>query len=160
MAIPLPEKYMRPEGGIGKLANYQAVQADTLVAAEAIPYGAPVQATEGEARKFQNSFFGVAIADNYVNEISFDGKDKVGEHAAYKPVAVLRKGSIWVKVTADVKENEDATVTAAGFKEAGADDAVVGSFQSSAQANGLAILQINLPAAVKIVKQEGGQANG
>jgi len=145
MPIPLPEKYMRPEGGIGKLANYQGTQADTLVAAEKIPYGAPIQATEGEARVYSDSFFGVAIADNVAKEIAYDGADKVGEYAAFKPVAVLRKGSIWVKVTADVKQNEAAAATATGFKPVGEDETAVGVFQTSAQANGLAVLQINLP---------------
>lgn len=146
MTIPLPEKYMRPEGGVGKLANYQSTQADTLVAGAAIPYGAPVSAVDGVASVFTTGdLFGVAIAQEYAKEIPYGDGEKVGEYPKSKPVPVLRKGSIWVKVSDDVVQNEKATVDASGFKKAVAEEVVVGVFQSTASANGLAILQINLP---------------
>lgn len=111
MSIPLPEKYMRPEGGIGKLANLQSVQADTLYASEEIPYGSPIAATEGMASVYATeNFHGVAIADNFAKEIPYDNGEKEGAYPAHKPVAVLRKGSIWVKVDDDVKENEKAAL--------------------------------------------------
>lgn len=146
MTIPLPEKYMRPEGGVGKLANYQSTQADTLVAGAAIPYGSPVSAVDGVASVFTTGdLFGVVIAQEYAKEIPYGDGEKVGEYPKSKPVPVLRKGSIWVKVSDDVVQNEKATVNASGFKKAVAEEVVVGVFQSTASANGLAILQINLP---------------
>lgn len=146
MTIPLPEKYMRPEGGVGKLANYQSTQADTLVAGAAIPYGSPVSAVDGVASVFTTGdLFGVVIAQEYAKEIPYGDGEKVGEYPKGKPVPVLRKGSIWVKVSDDVVQNEKATVNASGFKKAVAEEVVVGVFQSTASANGLAILQINLP---------------
>lgn len=146
MTIPLPEKYMRPEGGVGKLANYQSTQADTLVAGAAIPYGSPVSAVDGVASVFTTGdLFGVIIAQEYAKEIPYGDGEKVGEYPKSKPVPVLRKGSIWVKVSDDVVQNEKATVNASGFKKAAPEETVIGVFQSTASANGLAILQINLP---------------
>lgn len=146
MSIPLPQKYMRPEGGIGKLANTQATQADTLIASEKIPYGSPIAATNGEAATFSTGdFFGVAIAQDYAEEITYDNAEKVGAYPIHKPVAVLRKGSIWVKVDEDVVMNEKAAASATGFKKSVDATDAIGIFQSSAQAGGLAVLQINLP---------------
>lgn len=145
MPIPYPEKYMQPELGLGKLANYQNTQADTKVAGESIPFGSPVEATGGEVKAFATgTFFGIALADNFVKEIGYDGADKVGEYPKSKPVPILRKGSIWIKVTEDVEESEPAAATTGGFKVGTTGD-TIGIFQSTAQAGGLAILQINLP---------------
>lgn len=146
MSIPLPEKYMRPEGGIGKLANLQGTQADTLYADEEVPYGSPVAASEGKATVFDtDNFFGVAIADNFAKEIPYENGEKEGSYPYGKPVAVLRKGSIWVKATEDVKQNEKAAVESGGFKKAATPDEAIGVFQSTAQAGALVVLQINLP---------------
>lgn len=146
MTIPLPRKYMDPELGIGKLANYQSTQADTKVSTEKIPFGSPVEATENTVKVLADgTFFGVAIAENYAKEITYDNVEKVGEYPVNKPVAVLRKGSIWVKAVEDVKESEPATATADGFKKATTAEETIGVFQSTAQADGLVMLQINLP---------------
>lgn len=146
MTIPLPRKYMDPELGIGKLANYQSTQADTKVSAEKIPFGSPVEASENTVKVLaEGAFFGVAIAENYAKEITYDNAEKVGEYHVNKPVAVLRKGSIWVKATEDVKESEPAAAVAGGFAKATTAEETIGVFQSTAQADGLVMLQINLP---------------
>lgn len=146
MPIPMPQKYMSPEGGIGKIANYQDTQIDTKFAGEAIPFGCPLEATEGNVSKYSTGvFFGVAVAKNYVNEIPYDNGDKVGEYLVAQPVSVLRKGTIWVKAADDVKESELAIPDGTGFKTTATKADAIGTFQSTAQAGNLVKLQINLP---------------
>lgn len=148
MTIPLPTKYMQPELGIGKLANYQGTQADSkVIGVDKVLFGQGVEVAENVAKPYSTGiFFGVAIAKNYVDEIKFNDDGKVGEYRKAEMVPVLRKGSIWVQVDNDVKEGEQAKVTTTGnFDVAVAGDTVIGIFQSTAQQDGLAILQINLP---------------
>lgn len=152
MTIPYPQKYMAPELGIGKLANYQNTQADSkAVGTNSIKFGQAVQVTESIAAPCTTgNFFGVALAKNYVDEINFNDDSKTGLYRQGEMVAVLRKGSIWVQVDEDVKEGELASVKPTGnFSVAStaedSTDKPIGIFQTSAQADGLAILQINLP---------------
>ena len=148
MSIPLPEKYMKAELGIGKLANYQGTQADSkVIGTDEVSFGQGVEVSEHIAKPYAGGvFFGVALAKNYVDEISFNKDEKVGIYRKSEMVPVLRKGSVWVKVDNDVKEGEQAKVTTAGnFDVAATGDTVIGSFQSTAAKGGLAILQINLP---------------
>ena len=152
MTIPYPQKYMAPELGIGKLANYQNTQADSkAVGTNSIKFGQAVQVTESIAAPYTTgNFFGVALAKNYVDEIKFNDDKKTGEYRQGEMVAVLRKGSIWVQVDEDVKEGEYASVKATGnfgsvSTAEDSTDKPIGIFQTSAQAGSLAILQINLP---------------
>ncbi|MCU2207832.1 structural cement protein Gp24 [Enterococcus faecalis] len=156
MTIPYPEKYMKPELGVGKLANYQDVQADSLVVgAGGLGFGVGVQVKEDVATTYQDGqFYGVTYAKNYVEEIPFGDVEKVGIYKEHEMVPILRKGSIWVKVNEDVLAGENAKVVAeGGFAKAtiSADptatpsDTVIGTFKTTASAGGLAILQINLP---------------
>ena len=148
MTIPIPTKYMQPELGIGKLANYQGTQSDSkVIGTDKVLFGQGVEVVENVAKPYSTGvFFGVSIAKNFVDEIKFDDNTKVGEFRKGEMVAVLRKGSIWVKVDNDVKEGEQAKVVATGnFDVAATGDAVIGIFQSTAQRDGLAVLQINLP---------------
>ncbi|MFS7421788.1 hypothetical protein AB6878_06385 [Carnobacterium maltaromaticum] len=53
MTIPYPQKYMAPELGIGKLANYQNTQADSkAVGTNSIKFGQAVQVTESIAAPY------------------------------------------------------------------------------------------------------------
>lgn len=148
MTIPFPTKYMQPELGIGKLANYQSVQTDSkVIGTDEVLFGQGVEVVEHVAKPYASGvFFGVALAKNYVDEIKFNDDEKVGIYRKSEMVPVLRKGSVWVKVDDDVKEGEQAKVTATGnFDVAASGDTVIGVFQSTASKDGLAILQINLP---------------
>lgn len=148
MSIPYPEKYMKAELGIGKLANYQGTQADSkVIGDDEVLFGQGVEVVEHVAKPYSSGiFFGVALAKNYVDEIEFNKDEKVGKYRKTEMVPVLRKGSVWVKVDNDVKEGEQAKVTANGnFDVAASGDTVIGVFQSTASKDGLAILQINLP---------------
>lgn len=148
MSIPYPKKYMQPELGLGKIANIQTTQADSKIAAATVGYGRGVEVIEGEVQEFGTGrFFGIAIAREFVDEIDFNAtNEKIGQFQPGEPIAVLRKGSIWIEVANDVKEGEAAKVVTGGkFDKAGTNDAGIGVFQSTAQAGGLAILQINLP---------------
>ncbi|GGC98093.1 structural cement protein Gp24 [Enterococcus wangshanyuanii] len=146
MTIPYPEKYMKKELGIGKRANYQDVEVNTKFSSEKIPFGSPVEAEEDKVKVLADGrFYGVAMADNYSDEIPYDNGEKVGQYTVDKPVPILRKGAIWVKASEDVKESEPAAATATGFKVATASDPIVGVFESTAQAGGLVVIKINLP---------------
>lgn len=149
MTIPYPEKYMKPELGVGKLANYQDVQADSkVVGAGGLGFGVGVQVLEDVATPFANGpFFGISYAKNYVDEIPYGDVEKTGAYKEYEMVPILRKGSIWVKVEDDVISGEPAKVVSGGTFEKAAvgTDTVIGTFQSTASAGHLAVLQINLP---------------
>lgn len=149
MTIPYPEKYMKPELGIGKLANYQDVQADSkVVGAGGLGFGLGVQVLEDVAKPFTDGqFFGISYAKNYVDEIPYGDVEKTGGYKEYEMVPILRKGSMWVKVENDVLSGEAAKVVSGGNfdKAIVGTDTVIGTFQSTASAGNLAILQINLP---------------
>lgn len=137
---------MSAEGGIGKLANYQDVQTDSRVAGvKVVRFGQAVQSNENVAEPFDTgAFFGVAIAKNYVDEIT--SGDKSGAYKRHEMIPVLRKGTIWVQVDEDVKIGEFAKVNATGNFGLATDRASsVGIYQSTAHQDGLAMLQINLP---------------
>lgn len=156
MTIPYPEKYMKPELGVGKLANYQDVQADSLVVGDGgLGFGVGVQVKEDVATTYQDGpFYGVTYAKNYVDEIPFGDVEKIGIYKEHEMVPILRKGSIWVKVNEDVLAGENAKVIAGGaFGKAtvstdpatSPSDTVIGTFKTTASTGGLAVLQINLP---------------
>ena len=79
MTIPYPEKYMKPELGIGKLANYQGVQADSLVVGVGgLGFGVGVQVTEDVATTYKDGqFYGISYAKNYVEEIPYGDAEKL-----------------------------------------------------------------------------------
>ncbi|EGO5846001.1 hypothetical protein KJZ24_01360 [Enterococcus faecalis] len=148
MTIPYPEKYMKPELGVGKLADYQDVQADSLVVgAEGLGFGVGVQVKENVATAYKDGkFYGVSYAKNYVEEIPYGDVEKIGKYKEHEMVPILRKGSIWVKVNEDVLAGEDAKVLNGGnFGKATTSDTVIGTFKTTASSGNLAILQINLP---------------
>ncbi|WP_239256679.1 structural cement protein Gp24 [Listeria ilorinensis] len=150
MTIPVGQEYMQPEIGIGKLANYQGTQADSAVAAETILFGAPVEFSDGTAKKLTASgyVYGVAIAKEFVPELT---GDKAGSYLAKEMVPVLRKGTISVQVGEDVKSGEKAVVDISkgtfvpASSTASSKSEIVGVFKTTAQADGLAHLEINLP---------------
>ena len=156
MTIPYPEKYMKPELGIGKLANYQGVQADSLVVGVGgLGFGVGVQATEDVATTYKDGqFYGISYAKNYVEEIPYGDVEKVGKYKEHEMVPILRKGAIWVKVDEDVLAGENAKALSTGnFGKATISsdpattpsDTVIGTFKTTASAGNLAVLQINLP---------------
>jgi len=137
---------MQPEGGIGTIANYQGVQADSrVIGTQEVRFGQAVQSNEHIAEPFNGgAFFGVAIAKNYVQEIT--STEKVGVYRQHEMVPVLRKGTIWVQVDEDVKIGEFASVNTAGnFGLSANQSSAIGIYQSTAHEGNLAMLQINLP---------------
>ncbi|TYV98575.1 hypothetical protein FZ070_07375 [Listeria monocytogenes] len=149
MSIPVGKEYMNADIGIGKLASYQDTQADSAVADGVIPFGYAVQVIDGAAKLLtENKFYGVAIAKEFVPELT---GEKEGKYAAKEMIPVLRRGTICVMVEEDVLSGEKAVVntTTGSFLPATTSKAsktdVVGVFKTSAQANGLVHLEINLP---------------
>ena len=153
MTIPVGQEYMRPEGGIGKLANYQDTQADTMgVGPAAIKFGQAVQTADGEIAAplaAEGVFLGVAIAKDYVKEIT--NGVKTGVYNQYEALPVLRKGTIWVEVDEDVTKGQAAVANTATGNFLPSSTVIttktekIGSFQSTAIAGDVAMLQINLP---------------
>lgn len=152
MAIQIGQEYMRPEGGIGKLANYQDTQSDTAaVGAVTIKFGQAVQVDEDVAVPLTTggSLFGIAIAKDYVAEITAGAK--TGVYNQYEALPVLRKGTIWVEVDEDVKSGQTALANTVTGNFLPSNTVLttktekIGSFQSTAYAGDVAMLQINLP---------------
>lgn len=151
MAIPVGQQYMSAEGGLGKLANYQSTQADSKGVGEtAVKFGQAVQVSNGAAAPLTDGdFFGVVIAKNFVPEIT--AGEKVGSYKKGEAAPVLRKGSIWVTADEDVTEGQKAAANKAtgnflpSTSATATKTEAIGTFQSTALAGGVAILQINLP---------------
>lgn len=150
MPIPIGQQYMNPEVGLGKIASYQDVQADSALVGEELPFGAPVEFSDGVAKKLTASgdFYGITIAKEYVPEL-FGDKD--GKYDEKEMVPVLRRGTICVQVAEDVVSGEKAVVDTTKGQFVPSDStsttisAVVGVFKTTAQAEGLAHVEINLP---------------
>ncbi|MBC1722257.1 structural cement protein Gp24 [Listeria seeligeri] len=149
MSIPVGKEYMNIDIGIGKLANYQDTQADSAVVDGAIPFGSAVQVIDGTATLLtENKFYGVAIAKEFVPELT---GEKVGNYFSKEMVPVLRRGTICVLVEEDVLSGEKAVVNTATGTFLPSTTAtstrtdIVGVFKTTAQAGGLAHLEINLP---------------
>lgn len=152
MPITIGQEYMSAPAALGKIANYQAVEANTTACGtEEVVFGKAVYAEEDVSQVMTSGqdFFGVALARDYVTEIT--ASDKVGVYHQGEALPVLRKGTIWVQVDEDVKSNQKAvantdtgnflpSATALATKTE-----VVGTFMSTAMAEGLAMLQISLP---------------
>lgn len=156
MPITSYEQYMQEPTGKGRVALYPEHRADTLAAAEAIGWGRAVQynaANKNRADLYDGGkVVGIAIANHYAEYRSANvNNDIVGEYAANEAVSVLRKGVIWVQVLEDVEKGEDAVADNATGDFRPSDtatvgkSAVIGVFKTSAVANGLAQLEINLP---------------
>lgn len=150
MTIPVGQEYMDPNIGIGKLANYQDTQADSALASEIIAFGSPVQFSDGVAKKLtkEGDLYGIAIAKEFVPDISVE---KVGNYLPKEMVPVLRRGTICVAVSEDVVSGEKAVVdidlgqfTSSGTAKENKSE-VIGVFKTTAQADGLAHVEINLP---------------
>lgn len=150
MTIPVGQQYMNPEIGLGKIANYQDVQADSASVGEALKFGAPVEFADGVAKKLttKGNFYGVVIAKEFVPELS---GEKVGKYDEKEMVPVLRRGTICVQVAEDVVSGEKAVVDTTKGQFVPSDSTsttiseVVGVFKTTAQAEGLAHVEINLP---------------
>ncbi|MBA3926547.1 structural cement protein Gp24 [Listeria rustica] len=149
MTIPVGQEYMDPNIGIGKLANYQNTQADSAVVEGTIPFGSAVQFSDGVAKVLSDKdFYGVALAKEYVQELY---GDKIGNYEEKEMVAVVRRGVICVHVEEDVVDGDKAAANKATGTFLPATSPVstkteaIGRFKTTAQAGGLAHLEINLP---------------
>ncbi len=149
-------QYMDEPLGLGRIGLYPEHRADTLAAAETIPWGAAVQyaanPNRGEVYDGARPFRGVAIAGHHAEyRVANVNDDIVGQHAQFDPVSVLRKGAIWVKVLEDTDKGDGAVAdqTTGNFRPDGTAtttvSGVIGEFKTAALANGLALLEINLP---------------
>ncbi|GEM_PF-1174928 len=156
MPITQYPEYMNEPLGIGRIGLYPEHRADTLAAAETIPWGAAVQyganAEQGEVYDGARPFRGVAIAGHHAEyRVADVNNDIVGQHVQYDAISVLRKGAIWVKVLEDVIKGDAAKAdkTTGNFRPGGTAtttvSGVIGEFKTAALANGLALLEINLP---------------
>lgn len=153
MAITTYDKYMPEAGGKGKLANYQDYSADTKAAGAVIPFGAPLQlGPDGETVVPVASGgkpYGIALAQE-VHDWVTNANDQ--NYPQYAPVAVVRKGVLWVEAGEDVITGELANVNPANGKFYASDTATAGTipfptatFKSKAAAGGLVQVEINLP---------------
>lgn len=89
-------------------------------------------------------FVGIAIDDG-LRENRYLSDDGV-VYEPTDPVSVMRKGAAWVEVAVAVEALEVAYITAAGaFTNVAEGNTEAGEFVTSADAEGLAALEINLP---------------
>lgn len=157
MPITNYEQYMPQELGKGKVASYHDHRADTGAAAEDIDWGVAVQLNATNPNKVETydgtgKFQGVAIANHYAETRLANVSDSVnGKYSAGDAVSYLRRGIIFVEVLEDVVKGDEAVIDNATGNFRPADttvtekSGVIGVFKSSAAANGLAQLEINLP---------------
>lgn len=151
MPITNYEQYMSPDLGRGRVASYQDHRGDTGSATGKIEWGKAVQYNAQNPNKVETydgsgDFVGIAIANHYS-----DDYDSVGAYEANDAVSFLRRGIIVVEVLEDVLKGEKAVIDNATGKFRPSDTAtpgksgVIGVFKSTASANGLAQVEINLP---------------
>jgi hypothetical protein len=89
-------------------------------------------------------FIGIALLD-YARENAYLSDDGVS-YAETDPVSILRKGACYVEVAVEVEAFETAYVTDAGlYTNVSTENTEIGQFVTSAEAEGLAAVEINLP---------------
>ncbi|WP_406944493.1 hypothetical protein ACJA3J_15075 [Halobacillus sp. SY10] len=153
MAITEYNKYMPEAQGKGKLANYQDYSAETKAAAEDIPYGVAVQL--GTDRETVSVFAGGSPVGIALAQEPNDWQDPNANNQLYKaqmPVAIVRKGPIWVEVEEDVNIGDKAVAdnSTGNFRPEGTATSNIVAFptavfKTAALAGELAQLEINLP---------------
>jgi len=152
MAITNYDKYLPVAQSKGKLATFQDYSAKTKAAAEVIPYGVAVQLGEDKETVIVcngGTPTGIALAQEIHDWVN-DAKDK--NYQTNMPVAVVRKGVVWIEVVEDVSIGDKANVdtTTGDFIPAGTETAESVEFPSAVFktntiAGELAQLEINLP---------------
>lgn len=158
MPITSYDEYMSAPTGKGRVAQYPDQRADTLAANETIGWGKAVQyaTNKNKADLYDGAggakVIGVAIANHFAEYRSSNVSNAItGEYSANDAVSVLRKGIIWVEVLEDVEKGDLAVAdnTTGDFRPSDTATATVsvpiGEFKTSAAANGLAALELNLP---------------
>ncbi|AFC32144.1 hypothetical protein PM3016_5444 [Paenibacillus mucilaginosus 3016] len=151
------DQYMQEPTGKGRVALYPEHRADTVGAAGVVPWGKAVSYTatnqnRGEVYTGARKVAGVAIANHYAeNRVTNINNEIVGQYETNDAASILRKGVIWVQVLEDVVKGDLAVAdnatgdfrpsTTATTGKSG----VLGEFKTSALANGLAQLELNLP---------------
>lgn len=149
-------EYMDQPASKGKVATYAEHRADSAAAGAEIDWGVAVQYSAANPNQVvtydgTGGFVGVALAGLYAEYDVPAGQETDGKHAQYDAVSVFRKGTVWVEVLEDVTKGQGAVVdnTTGNFRPADTATAtvseVVGVFKTTAQADGLAQLEINLP---------------
>lgn len=145
--IPDGKLYMDGQLGAGTVATLEDSSVNTVTAGGPIGFGTAVTISNGEAVQAAGApIYGIALKRTYLNADHFYQEDIDNDKWAEGEVlGVLRDGTIAVPVSADVDEQESATVDANGqFKPAGTSDTVVGVFLSSANAGETAQLQTRI----------------
>lgn len=144
MAIPDGRLYHDGPLSAGTIATIEPSTINTENAGAEICFGTAVIIKEGKAVPATKApIYGVALKRTYIDSDHFYDEEiqkdkwKIGE-----TLGVLRDGTIAVPVSGDVDRGDNATVDATGnFKTAGAGDAIVGVFLSSANSGDTANLQ-------------------
>lgn len=145
--IPDGKLYMDGQLGAGTVATLEDSNVNTVTAGGPIGFGTAVTISNGKAVQAAGApIYGIALKRTYLNADHFYQEDIDNDKWAEGEVlGVLRDGTIAVSVSADVDEQESATVDANGqFKPAGTSDSVVGVFLSSANAGETAQLQTRI----------------
>ncbi|WP_426447577.1 structural cement protein Gp24 [Paenibacillus sp. S-38] len=157
MPITNYDQYMPEAIGKGRIAQYPEHRADTLGANGVIGWGRAVQHTatnknRGEVYNGTSKVVGIAIANHYGEyRVTNLHNEITGQYENNDAASVLRKGVIWVQVLEDVVKGDLAVADNAtgDFRPSttatAGKSAVIGEFKSSATANGLAQLEVNLP---------------
>lgn len=155
MAIPDGTFYQSNQLGNGSIGNIETAAINSETAGGAIAFGQGVNISGGKVVAATAApIYGVALKRTYVNsdEINDSATDA---WAAGETVGVLRDGTVAVPLTGDVNKGDSATVSGAGFKTAGASDAVVGTFLTTASNGGTALLQTRVQLAQPAAPQTG-----
>lgn len=156
--IPDGELYSTDPISAGTVSDLETAVINTEQVGQPVGYGQGVQIKDGTViPATKGHIFGVAIkryhtnADHLYPQLMANEKWEQGEM-----IGVLRDGTIYVPVNADVNANENAAVgTDGNFKVAGASDSVVGMFLSSANAGSTARLQTRIQLANDAVTGTG-----
>lgn len=114
--IPDGKLYMDGQLGAGTVATLEDSSVNTVTAGGPIGFGTAVTISNGEAVQAAGApIYGIALKRTYLNADHFYQEDIDNDKWAEGEVlGVLRDGTIAVPVSADVDEQESATVDANG----------------------------------------------
>lgn len=140
--------YIDDQFGNGVIASDSITTINSATAAEAIGFGQAVNLNADNQVVTAKSapIYGIAAQEKSGITHGFTFENVATDtFQAGEAVSVVRDGTVYVPVSADVNAGEPATVDADGnFKPAGSSDKPVGLFRDSANAGGTARVQIRI----------------
>lgn len=145
MPLPVGQLYQKKELGNGTIGSLKDYSIYTVTAATDIDYGVALDIQDKQAVIATKApIYAISVKRAYVIGHSYD--DIENDHwLKGEKIGALRRGSVSVPITEDVDRLDQATINADGtFRPAKPGEPVVGRFITAGNANGTAIVDVNL----------------